>query len=85
MIIDKIRAFLTQSPEFKSRLPEVLNDKDSLIDSGIIDSFGIISLISFLEPAFGIKIASEDLAQENFESLVSLERFINEKLAQKPK
>lgn len=83
MIIEKIRSFLEQSAEFKSRLPDNLKNDDPLIESGIIDSFGIITLISFIEPAFGIRVEAEDLSQENFASLTSIEAFINLKFASK--
>lgn len=83
MIIEEIRAFLEQSAEFKSRLPADLKQDDSLIESGIVDSFGIITLITFLEPTFNIKIGAEDLAQENFETLNAIQAFITRKMSGK--
>ena len=57
-----------------------LLDTDSLIDSGIIDSFGIMSLMGFLEERFSIKMNGEDLMPENFDSIAALSAMV-EKMA----
>jgi acyl carrier protein len=45
---------------------------DDLIESGIIDSLGIMSLLGFLEERFSMRISSEDLLPENFSSINSI-------------
>ena len=52
---------------------------DDLIESGIIDSLGILKLLAFLESRFSIHIADEELVPENFESIESIESFISRK------
>ena len=52
---------------------------DDLIESGIIDSLGILKLLEFLEAKFSIHIADEELIPENFESIESIESFISRK------
>jgi len=52
---------------------------DDLIESGIIDSLGILKLLEFLESKFSINIADEELIPENFESIESIESFISRK------
>ncbi len=47
------------------------SDHESLIESGIIDSFGIMALLGFLEEKFAIKVAGDDLVPENFDSIVT--------------
>jgi acyl carrier protein len=49
-----------------------LADSDSLIESGIVDSMGIISLISFLEEKFSLTIDGDDLVPENFDSIARI-------------
>ena len=39
-------------------------EKDSLIDSGLIDSLGIFKLVSLLEKEFAIKISDDELLPE---------------------
>ena len=52
---------------------------DDLIESGVIDSLGILKLLEFLEAKFSIHIADEELIPENFESIESIESFISRK------
>ncbi len=65
---DIIREFITQDILHGS-LKAPLKDEDLLVESGIIDSLGIMTLLSFIEERFSIQIASEDLMPENFSSI----------------
>lgn len=49
-----------------------ITNAEDLIESGIIDSLGIMSLLAFLEERFSLQIASEDLLPENFSSINSI-------------
>ncbi len=52
---------------------------ENLITQGIIDSMGILKLISFIEKTFSIKINNEEVVPENFQSLNALNEFIERK------
>lgn len=41
----------------------------SLIDEGIIDSFGLIEIASYLQTTHGIEIAEDELIRDNFGSV----------------
>lgn len=45
---------------------------DTLIDDGILDSFAILSIVSELQDAYGIKITPADIIPENFNSAEAL-------------
>ena len=47
-----------------------------LLDSGIVDSLGILDLVVFIEEEFGIVAEDHDLVPENFGTLASLTRFV---------
>jgi len=49
-----------------------ITNTDDLIETGIIDSLGIMSLLVFVEEQFSLKISSEDLLPENFSSINSI-------------
>lgn len=51
----------------------------SLLDSGLVDSTGIIEVVSFLEAEFGITIADEDIVPENFENVRRIAAFVESK------
>ncbi len=58
-----------------------LSDRDSLLDKGIIDSIGIFDLIAFIEKQFQIKVADEDLIEQNFDSIDNLVGFLTRRTA----
>ncbi len=42
---------------------------DSIIDSQLLDSIGIIDLVIFIEENIGIKIPTNDINKENFDTV----------------
>jgi acyl carrier protein len=56
-------------------------DDASLIESGVVDSTGILELIQFIESAFGITVEDAETLPKNLDSVSNLERFISEKKA----
>jgi len=49
-------------------------------EKGIIDSTGLIELVSFIEENFRIQVYMEEISPENFTSLETIENFIQGKL-----
>lgn len=60
--------------------PEDVNDDDSFMEKGIIDSTGILELISFIEETFSIKIKDEELVPDNLDSINKLVTFLDSKI-----
>jgi len=60
---------------------ELLLDSDlSLIQQGIVDSLGILQLVSFIEEEFNIKIAPEDVVLKNFAMVNEIKKLVMAKL-----
>jgi acyl carrier protein len=59
--------------------PSQLTETTPLIDSGIIDSLGIMSLLGFLESDFSIEVSGDDLVPENFASIATITGLISQK------
>jgi acyl carrier protein len=57
-----------------------LSHKTSFMTEGIIDSTGILELITFLEMTYQIKIADDEIVPGNMDSLESIEKFLCTKL-----
>ncbi len=57
-----------------------LNDDDSFLQKGIIDSIGVIELTSFIQNEYGFKISVTDIVPENFDTVNRLTRYIQKKL-----
>ena len=74
---EQIRAFiLKQFPIAKKRMA---TDESPLLDSGIIDSLGMLDVVAFLEETFKVSVEDEDLTPENFADIRSLVSFVREK------
>src|SRR2546427_3094966 len=53
-----------------------------LISSGIIDSLGLLRLISFLEEKLGVMIGDGDVVPEHFETVAKIDDFVERKRAE---
>jgi acyl carrier protein len=58
-----------------------LLDNDQLIESGIIDSLGIMKLIGFLEDNLSVQIDDMELIPENFSSINTIASLVEKKLS----
>jgi acyl carrier protein len=56
-------------------------DDASFLETGIINSLGVMELVQFVEEQFGIPVADEDVVPANFDSVNRLAAFIE---ARKP-
>ena len=50
-----------------------------LVEEGIIDSMGIMDLLTFIESSFDVTPEEDDLTIENFESVAAIKSFIENK------
>lgn len=53
---------------------------ESLLESGIIDSTGIMHVVAFLEERFGITIEDDDMVADNLESVLRMTRFVENRV-----
>jgi len=53
----------------------------SLLENGIIDSTGVLELISFLEETYGITIEDDEMIPENLDSMNNINNFLKKKLS----
>ena len=56
------------------------SDSDSFMEKGIIDSTGILEVITYIEENFNIKIEDEELIPENLDSISNIVNFIDRKV-----
>ena len=76
---DIIKDFLVKEIILNSENKNIGID-DSLIEAGIIDSLGILKLITFLEREFSIRVKDEEVLPENFENIRAISSFIDKKI-----
>jgi len=74
----KIRSYILENYLFSTD-ESALEDAESLIDSGVIDSTGVLEIIMFLEEEFGVKIADEEMIPDNLDSVSRIVAFVERK------
>jgi acyl carrier protein len=56
------------------------SNDDSFLEQGIIDSTGVLELVSFLETRYGIEIQDREMVPDNLDSISRLAGFLERKL-----
>jgi acyl carrier protein len=69
-----IRQFILE--KFPLARKQQLRDSDALLESGILDSLGVLDLVSFLEQQFSIVVADDELVPENFQTVERIVTFV---------
>jgi len=80
VVKDTLREFIFENFLVGLRKNE-LNDTDSFLEKGIIDSTGVLELVAFVEQTFGFEVEDEELLPDNFDSLNRLQAYIERKSA----
>ena len=81
-VAETIREFIACNFLF-DETNEVLADDASLLQLGIIDSTGVLSLLMFTEEQFGLDVPDADVTPEHFDSIQALTAYVTERLATK--
>ncbi len=77
-VTDVIITFIKEN-FIRGRSQTEISPDESLIDSRIIDSTGILELVMFLEEKYSIKIEDEELIPENLDTVNNLKKFLESK------
>jgi acyl carrier protein len=78
-----IRQFIETSFLFRESR-DGLADTESLLDAGLIDSTGILELVSYLESEFGIVVQDEEIVPENLDSVGQIAAYVDRKRGHVP-
>lgn len=76
----QIRDFIVENFLF-GESNDGLNDNDSLLETGIMDSTGVLELVAFIEENYRFKVKDEELVPENLDSVANISEFIRKKQA----
>ena len=74
----KIREFIIEN--FLFGKADGLKDDTSFLEEGIIDSTGVLELVTFLEEEFSITIEDEELIPENLDSIDNVNGYLGTKM-----
>jgi acyl carrier protein len=56
--------------------PDEFSLEESLVDQGVIDSFGLVEISAFMSHEFGLNITENDMNRENFGTVKKMVAFI---------
>jgi acyl carrier protein len=73
---ETVRHFMTTNFYLPS---PTLSDEASLLDQGIVDSTGVLEVVTFLETTFGVLIDDAELLPENLDSIARIVAFVERK------
>ena len=79
-INEQVRTFIIGS--FYVSDASTLTDDLSLIDSGIVDSTGMLDVILYLEGEFDISVLDDETVPENLETISRIAAYVARKQAQ---
>lgn len=75
----EIRTFIVTNFLFGQDADGFAEDQ-SFLESGIIDSTGLLELVSFVEQRYGISIGDRELVPDNLDSLRNISQFVARKI-----
>jgi len=77
VIQEQIRSFITSN--FYVADPATLTDSTSLLESGVIDSTGVLEIIAFIEETFRVTVEDSEILPENLDSISRIAAYISRK------
>ncbi len=78
-IVKEIRAFVCRDFMLDPQI-DIFSDDESLVAKGIVDSYGIIEIVAFLEERWNVKITDSEITKGNVGSLNIMAEFVLKKL-----
>jgi acyl carrier protein len=77
-IIRDLRGYITENFLY-ARPNYIVAEDDHLMEKGVIDSMGMVELITFLEDRFGVAPADDEITEDNFSTLRRIAAFVRSK------
>ena len=75
-ILEHLRGFFAHELAGTAQIA-ALEDNQPLLQSGLLDSLGILKLVTFIESKFDVTLPGEDIIPENFETLDAIARLVS--------
>ena len=75
----EIRQFVIDNFLFGQEI-QTLADEESFLDSGVLDSTGVLQLVGFIEQRYQVAIGDDELVPDNLDSVAKAAAFVGRKL-----
>ena len=77
-IKQQIRDYIAENFMFSSNGFN-MDDNESFLEAGVVDSLGVLEMVTFVEETFGLKVPDEEIVPDNFDSVDNLAAYIERK------
>lgn len=77
-IQNQLRQFIHQ--QFPAARSRDLTDEASLLEAGIVDSLGVLELVTMIEQSFGVTLEDDELLSDHFESIAKIAALVHDKI-----
>ena len=74
---EQVRQFIISN--FYVSDPAALADDASLLDAGIVDSTGVLEIITFIETTFSVSVEDQEMLPENLDAVSNIVKFLQKK------
>lgn len=79
-VTDRIAAFVEE--QFLVTFGEDVTPDTNLFSAGVMDSFGYVQLVTFLQREFGLSLGDDEILNNVMVSLSSMAKTVNARLAE---
>jgi len=77
-VSSKIRQYISDNFLY-TRRDAILGDDEQLLERRIIDSMGMVELVTYIGEEFGIEVADDEITEANFGTVSSIVCFVSSK------
>ena len=77
-VSEAVRSYILENYLFTDD-PAALDNAESFMDKGIVDSTGMMEVINFLEEEFDISVDDEEMVPENLDSVNAIVAYVERK------
>ncbi len=77
-LVEVVRKFIVQ--KFPLARRRSISADDNLLETGVIDSLGVLEIVTFLQEGFSLAVEDDELTPENFQSISSIAGFVGQRL-----
>lgn len=77
---DEIKQYIAENILFSSN-GFTLDDDESFLEAGVVDSLGVVELVAFVEETYQLEVPDDDIVPANFDSVDNLAAYISRRAA----
>lgn len=78
-VISELRTYITENFLY-ARPDYFVAEEDHLLEKGVVDSMGMVELLTFLQDQFGVEPADDEITEDNFATLQRIAGFVVRKI-----